>query len=88
MANTEFVRNRIVAALADFELPAGAAEDIAFHMTDWKDDLDRLVSLYENPESLDDEEIRMLLLVFLSHVPNHVAAARKLIGVGPIEDKF
>jgi hypothetical protein len=50
--------------------------------------LDRLVSLYENPESLDDEEIRMLLLVFLSHVPNHVAAARKLIGVGPIEDKF
>jgi hypothetical protein len=34
MANTELVRSRIVAALAEFELGAGVREDIAFHMTD------------------------------------------------------
>ena len=64
------------------------ARDIAFHMTDWADDVDAIVGLYEQAEVLKDEEIRMVVIRFLAHVPNHVAAAKKIIGLGPIEDVF
>lgn len=57
-------------------------------MTDWKENLEDFVRLYEQPERLSDEEIQHIILVFLAHVPNHVAAAKKLLGLGPIEDVF
>jgi hypothetical protein len=40
MAGKEFVRNKIAAAFAANELDSKIVEDIAFHMTDWKEDLD------------------------------------------------
>lgn len=88
MESREFVRGRIAAAFAEFELSTQAVEDIAFHMTDWKENLEELVRLYEQPEQLTDEQIQHIILVFLAHVPNHVAAAKKLAGLGPIEDVF
>ena len=57
-------------------------------MTDWKKDLDRLVNLYNNIESSNDSEIQEVIIRFLAHAPNHIAAAKKLIGLGPIEDVF
>jgi predicted metallopeptidase len=57
-------------------------------MTDWKKDLERLHGLYENIERLSDEEITKVVIAFLAHVPNHIAAAKKLVGLGPIEDIF
>ena len=64
------------------------AEDIAFHMTDWDHNVDDLIKLYEYSETFSDDEIVHTLLAFLAHVPNHVAAAKKLAGIGPIEDVF
>ena len=40
MSSKEFVRNRIVGAFAANKLDSNIVEDIAFHMTDWKEDLD------------------------------------------------
>ena len=88
MSREEFLKNRIAAALAANELEPHVVEDIAFHMTDWKEDLDRLVSLYNNIESSSDDTIQEVIIRFLVHAPNHVAAAKKLIGLGPIEDIF
>ena len=87
MKKTEILRARIAKAFATMEASA-VAEDIAFHMTDWDHDVDDLLRLYEQPEAFSDDEIIQILMSFLAHVPNHVAAAKKLAGLGPIEDVF
>jgi hypothetical protein len=46
------------------------------------------VKLYGRPETFSDDEILSTVIQFLAHVPNHVAAAKKLAGIGPIEDIF
>ena len=66
----------------------GVGREIAFHMTDWDHNLEQLVRFYEQPESLSNDEVQSLVIEFLAHVPNHVAAAMKLSGIGPITDVF
>jgi hypothetical protein len=88
MESRERVKERIAAAFSEFELEPRVVEDIAFHMTDWKEDLEDIVRLYEQAEQLTDDQIRHIVFGFLVHVPNHVAAAKKLLGLGPIEDVF
>jgi len=82
------LRDRITKAFSDSVEEPEIARDIAFHMTDWDDDLEEIVELYARPEVFSDDEIRKIIIGFLAHVPNHVAAAKKLIGLGPIEDVF
>ena len=88
MERSKLVKTRIAEAFAEFELTPGVSEDIAFHMTDWEEDLFSFVHLYESAERLTNDEIREMIIGFLAHAPNHVAAAKKLIGLGPIEDIF
>ena len=86
---TEQLRDRIAKALTDsMEEKPEVARDIAFHMTDWDHNLQDMVRLYEQQESLSDEEVIDIIIQFLAHVPEHVAAAKKLAGVGPITDIF
>jgi hypothetical protein len=88
MMDEKFLQNRIAAAFDENELEPHVVADIAFHMTDWKEDLDQLVSLYNRMDTADAEEIRTVVIRFLCHAPNHLAAAKKLIGLGPMEDIF
>jgi hypothetical protein len=88
MKNTEQLRARIAKAFSGSSDIPQASSEIAFHMTDWDHNVDDLVRLYENPDAFSDEEIVSIVLRFLAHVPNHVAAAKKLAGIGPIEDIF
>ena len=57
-------------------------------MADWSEDLEELHRAWHNLESTDDEQLSKVIYLFLAHVPNHLAAAKKLIGYGPIEDTF
>jgi len=57
-------------------------------MTDWDHNLEDLTSVYDMNQRLDNKRVSEIVIEFLAHVPNHVAAARKLIGIGPIEDVF
>jgi hypothetical protein len=61
---------------------------VAFHLTDWDHNLVRLVELYQNPLKWSDDEFAVEIFAFLAHVPNNLAAAKKLAGAGPIEDIF
>jgi hypothetical protein len=88
MKNTENLRERIAGAFASSMNDPEVAREIAFHMTDWDHNVEDLVKLYEQPESFSDDEILSTVIQFLVHVPNHVAAAKKLAGIGPIEDVF
>jgi len=67
---------------------SAVVEDIAFHLTDWDHNVDDLLRLYEEPDPFSDDEVVRILMEFLAHVPNHLAAAKKLAGLGPIEDVF
>ena len=88
MKNAGKLRDRITQAFTSSMGEPEIAGEIAFHVTDWAEDVDDLVRLYEQAESLSDEEIRKTVIQLLAHVPNHVAAAKKLIGMGSIEDVF
>lgn len=88
MKETNYIGEKIAAAFADLGLASEVANDIAFHMTDWEEDLRELAALYERIEQSSQEQIRKGIIRFLAHVPNHVAAAKKLVGLGPIEDVF
>ena len=88
MKNIEKVKDRIVQAFTSLVDDPEVARDIAFHFTDWDHDLGDLIRLYEQPEAFSDDEIQSIVIRFLAHVPNHLAAAKKLVGLGPIEDLF
>ena len=78
----------IEAAMRGSGLDAAPARDVAFHLTDWLDDLERLQRFYADPKGLASNEIADLLLQFLLHVPEHVAAAKKLATGFPVTDVF
>ena len=74
--------------LSDIKAPASSPLNLDTTFTDWKEDLDEISRLYNDAERLSDDEIQDIIIKFLAHVPNHVAAAKKLVGLGPIEDVF
>ena|ERR1700687_230127 len=88
MKKTEKLKNRIVQAFTSSLHDPEVAREMAFHLTDWDHNLDDLIRLYEQPEAFSDDQIQSIVIQFLAHVPNHVAAAKKLAGIGPIEDIF
>lgn len=83
------IRRRIKSvAESEAGLTSDVADQVAFHLTDWLDDLAALNKLYEDPEVLPAKDLDQLLLSFLTHVPNHLAAAAKLYADIPVTDVF
>ncbi len=89
MFNAEAVRARIEeVASSEAELSVAVARDVAFHMTDWLDDLAAYVAFCRDPTQPSSAQVNELLLDFLAHVPNHIAAASKLFADLPVTDVF
>jgi hypothetical protein len=89
MLDPNGIRKRIVeAATSEAGLSSKVAEDVAFHLTDWLDDLSSFAEFLRNPELLSAEGVDSMLLSFLQHVPNHLAAAAKLYADSPVRDVF
>src|SRR5687767_6511528 len=87
--SSDTIRDRIAhVARSEAELFPEIASDIAFHLTDWLDDFEALYRFYADPSSLDDKRAQELLFRFLVHVPNHLAAASKLLTGIPVTDIF
>jgi hypothetical protein len=70
----------------DFLSPSDAAQ-AAFHLTDWIDDLRRVIELYGSSE-WNNEQAQKLLVAFVTHAPAHLAAAHRLILDSPVRDVF
>ena len=64
------------------------SRDVAFHMTDWAKDFARFREFADSPDSFSAEDVEDLLMAFLIHVPNHLAAASKLMLDIPVTDVF
>ncbi|MBC7931555.1 MAG: hypothetical protein H7Z38_13430 [Rubrivivax sp.] len=84
----ETMQDRITRALMSSGLEESKAKEAAFHMADWKEDADTWVGIWADSNELNDEQLARNIYKFLAHVPNHLAAAKKLVGLGPIEDIF
>jgi hypothetical protein len=74
--------------LSKGHLTENDAKDIAFHLTDWLDEMLRFAQFCNKPEKWNEHEIEELLCAFLTHVPNHLAAASKLFTGLPVTDIF
>jgi len=61
---------------------------IAIHMTDWVDNLKEICNMYSNIDEYSSKQILDMIIYFLSHVPNHLAAASKLLLDIPVSDIF
>lgn len=89
MFDEEKIRRRIQYVAEDeMELSTEVAKDVAFHMTDWLGDLSAFVEFCQGPEASSDSEIEEMLVAFLTHAPNHLAAAGKLFIDQPVADVF
>jgi hypothetical protein len=74
--------------LRESELPVSDADHVAFHMTDWLEDLANFAQFCAEPDQWNDKEAQDMLVAFLIHVPNHVAAAAKILTGIPVTDIF
>ncbi|CAN7178190.1 hypothetical protein LJR090_000484 [Bosea sp. LjRoot90] len=89
MFDLEKIRAKIeCVAIDEMERSPEEAREVAFHMTDWLDDLHRYVKFCENPDESTPAAVNDMLLAFLIHVPNHMAAAAKLYAGFPVSDIF
>ena len=85
----EAITEKIKIALDELnKFNSDLAHDIAFHMTDWLEDMSELNKFYIYPESYNSKQVTDLLMKFLLHAPNHLAAAHKLFTKEPISDVF
>ena len=82
------LKKKIVEAFIESGLDPARAADLAFHMTDWFDDGRDLQNLYSNINEATHEDVCATLIKFLAHVPDHLAAAKKLVGLGSMTDVF
>jgi len=69
-----------------FEL-ADESLDVAFHLSDWREDAAALLAISLAPDHFTPEEIEECLTAFLIHAPNHVLAAANLADL-PATDIF
>jgi hypothetical protein len=61
--------------------------DFVFHLTDWRDDLERFAALFQHPDHQDEDSASELIIGFLYHVIPHLNAAGKLL-LDEINDPF
>jgi hypothetical protein len=59
------------------------ADEIAFHLVDWKTDAGFLIAFLLFPERLTKEELQAGADMLLMHAPAHVLAAARLAGHEP-----
>jgi hypothetical protein len=88
LAKMQVISSHIIDSLIESGKAEEVAWDVAFHMLDWHDDLIELLRYFKNPDSLTAEQVNDLLMDFLIHVPNHLAAAKVLHTCMPVTDVF
>ena len=86
--DTDKIQKALREAFTEMELDPEKIDDAIFHMVDWLDDLEKWSQFCKNPASLSAEELGDMVMSFLIHVPNHVAAAGKLVTDIPVSDIF
>jgi hypothetical protein len=66
---------------------AEARRDFVFHMTDWLDDLDRLKTIFDQPDQADRRKVASEIAGILYHVIPHLKTAGRLL-LDDVRDPF
>jgi hypothetical protein len=74
--------------LPDASANAKCRRDFVFHMTDWLEDLERLVALYREPGQTMKEAAGDVVYGFLIHAVPHLMEAGRLLEGRPIRNPF
>lgn len=83
--NYKRFRKRIEDAyLAERYFSPEVCRNIAFHMTDWLDDYEELGQVFDASAKLSKKRIQEIIMRFLIHASDHIAAAKKLADLGPM----
>ena len=69
------------------DLTEDEARDLAFHLSDWREDAAFLLAMSLAPERFSAEDLSEGLMAFVTHAPNHVMAAANIAGF-PASDIF
>ncbi len=75
------------ALTSSWNVPPEIAHSISFHIGDAYEDWKNLVGLLEGAESVDNEALLGEIHSMLTHTPNHLIAAAKLLNI-PVEDTW
>ena len=87
--NTNSIRTKIEEALrASGYISDENTRQISEHFTVWLDDLSALCRFYQQPENYENETVEEILIDFLFHAPDHLAAAKKLLTGTGVSDVF
>lgn len=82
------IRAKIAAALRHGRfLSASEANEAAFHLTDWMTELADLNALFATTK-WNPKLARSVLMAFVVHAPDHLAAAHRIIMQQPVTDAF
>jgi hypothetical protein len=68
-------------------LATEAAEEAAFHLTDWVVELEELIEVFHRPTWAPSRALDVLM-GFVIHAPAHLAAAHRIVMGDPVTDVF
>jgi hypothetical protein len=83
---TERAKRAIISSFKDSGFSEQERYDLAFHLTDWVEDLQHVVDFLESPEKYSDEQIRETIIAFVIHAPYHLNHAADILIDGPVQD--
>lgn len=81
-------QRKLIDSASELGLGIYAVQEFAFHMTDWLSDVQKLVRLIRSPSRYSNAEATDIVMRFVGHAPNHLAAAHKILYDSPISDVF
>lgn len=65
-----------------------AADEVAFHLTDWLDDLNKFVEFLSRPSRYQSPQVCDIVFRMVTHVPHHINAAYRIMMDEPVTDSF
>lgn len=86
--NQKIIQPKLAKIIESEGIDEKQADSVAFHLTDWLNDLENFYKLISDLESYSTEEANKIVSNFLIHVPEHVVAAKKLYLDESVEDLF
>lgn len=86
--NQKVIQPKLAKLIEEKGIKKKQAYDVAFHLTDWLEDLEEFYNLIHNFSDYNSKDVNKLLTSFLIHVPEHIVAAKKLYLGEPVKDTF
>ncbi len=86
--NGPAARRELARAIETLDLTANAADEAAFHLLDWADELIDFAAFLRRPGGRPAEDVLDLVMRMVTHAPHHLNAAHRIVMGLPVTDVF